>query len=298
MSAVTVDLMDGALVFEAERWGNATVAVEQALGVAAGSGRRVLTELGFVVDTGQVAGSVVVNGFHGVLGGEADAVLRVLAEFVDGESVLVWEDANGERWRYLFAGGLIEEQVPVVVWRGVGDRAVRAGGLLAPLTVTRCPQRYGQWWSELRPADADTIADGLIYLQLLSDIPLQLHDLFLTVFQQCFPTGAAWLNVEGLRRGWHVDYLTFDIDPTYGEDGACRGADVVLRVVVREQGREPAHHLAVTVSPRCLKDLVPDADLDSAAGLAAIVDQLLLLVNDELNVRDRFTVCARDVPQH
>lgn len=289
-----VSLVDGALVFEAQQWTGGLDAAEQALGVPAGAGRRALADLGFVIDDGQVPGAAVVCGFSGVLDGPADAALRALAGFIDGHSLLLWEDSNGVRWRYVVGGGEIVEQRPAVLWRDVDDQAVRTGGVVAPLTVSRCPQRYDEWWAGR--GSRDEIVECLADMELTSEMEYALHRLMLEVFQSAEPSGASWLEVNGLGRGVSVSYLALDIDPAYGTDGVLDGVDLVLGMSVSGQPVR-ARYLTVSVYLDKVRWLLPEAAGDPAEALAGIVDAMLDLINAEIADRDQFTMSARDVLQ-
>lgn len=290
MSAVEVDLIDGALWVDPAQIPAAIAAMENALEAAAGTGRDILIELGFTLTVDDV--NFAVTDFRGVLDGPADAALHALAPYAKDYSALHWEDDNGVRWRYIFQGGKLIEQVPGKLWRDVDDRTRRCGDVLAPLVIRRSPELFEQWWKESRRA-AD-ITESLAMLELLSETPQCLHSLVLEIFQTD-PSGAMWLQVDGLGRGVGVDYVMLDIDPSFDPDGVADGVTVVLslRAICADEQTFWVQVPVYVDKPH--RALLPATFDDPAAAVASVVDAALALVNSEIAERDKFTFGARDV---
>lgn len=291
MSLIGTDLIEGALVIAPERV-PAALAVLGAGGDGDAQGAAALSGLGFTVARpGGETGPLVVNGFRGQLDGPADAAVAALAPFVDDGTTLLWEDDNGARWRYVISGGQIDEQVPEVLWRNVGDRSPRTGGVLAPLTITRDASGFARWW-EQAPNREEVIE---ILRSLASpdgaSAAYDLHLLMLAVFQGTADS-AGWLNVAGLGRGITVGYLCLDADPVYDCDGLLDGVEVVLSL----HTGPPFIPLKVSVyADRARRVLVPESVDDPQAALAEILDIVLDMINSDIATGDRFTFAARDV---
>jgi hypothetical protein len=292
MTVCEADLMDGALVIAAGQMTAALAAVEQVLNAAPGAGRTALAELGFTVGDGPPADGLVVNAFRGVIEGPADATLGALAPYVDDGTTLVWEDDNGERWRYLIAAGQVIEQVPVQLWRDANDHTSRIGGVVAKLTVSRNPEAYAKWWAEQADTEAISEAVEQVAASASCEIEYALNSLCLEVFQ-ADPRGAPWLRVDGLGRGVKVEYLTLDIDPARDGDGMLDGVDVVLSL--HPQGSATAWLQVSVYVDRATRMFLPESCADPAAALAEIIDTALMLINNEIADRDRFTFSMRDV---
>lgn len=292
MSPVEVDLLDGALVIAPERVPAALAALADACKVAPGQSVEALRGIGFTVGhhSGAV-GPLIVNEFRGRLDGAADAAVAALARFVDDGTTLLWEDDNGERWRYLINAGQVIEQAPAALWRNVNDRTTRTGGVLTPLTISRDDAGFARWWANVSNRDeiieileslAGPDCDGVEY---------SLHSLMLAVFQG--DTDAAhWLHVAGLREGVTPSYLCLDIDVAHDGEGLLDGVEVVLSL----QTAPPCMSLTVSAYiDRPRRVLVPESGDAAEAALAAMIDTALELVNEALDARDRFTFGARDV---
>lgn len=291
MSPVATDLIEGALVIAPERV-PAALAVLGAGGAGDAQGAAALSGLGFTVARpGGETGPLVVNGFRGQLDGPADAAVAALASFVDDGTTLLWEDDNGARWRYVISGGQINEQVPEVLWRNVGDRSPRTGGVLAPLTITRDASGFARWWEQA--PNREEIIEILRSLARPdgASAAYDLHLLMLAVFQDSV-NAAQWLHVAGLGRGTAVGYLCLDADPVYDCDGVLDGVDVVLSL----HTGPPFIPLKVSVyTDRARRVLVPESVENPRSALAEILDIALDLINRDIAVNDRFTFSARDV---
>lgn len=288
-----VDLIQGALVIAAER-------VPAALEALAATGEldeqpgtlRGLQDLGFAVHPRTACTEpLIVNGFHGRLEAAAEAAVIALAPFVEADTTLDWEDDNGERWRYLIAGGQVIEQVPTVIWRDRGDRTSRNGGVLAPLTITRDTAGYARWWAQTTNQEDIIAALESIMEAEPGDLEYALHHLLLAVFQDV-PGAVEWLHVAGLGRGVAVRYLSFDIDPSHDSEGIIDGVEVVLNLVT-DTMNGPLR-VAVYVD-RARAVLAPLSADDPPAALAEVIDIALELINRDIAARDRFTFAARDV---
>lgn len=291
MSLIGTDLIDGALVIAPECV-PAALAVLGAAGAGHAEATAALSSLGFTVARpGGETGRLVVNGFRGQLDGPADAAVAALAPFVDDGTTLLWEDDNGARWRYVISGGQINEQVPETLWRNVGDRSPRTGGVLAPLTVTRDPGGFARWW-EQAPNREDIIeilrsltrSDGL-------SVEYDLHLLMLQVFQGTADS-AGCLAVAGLGRGVTVSYLCLDADPVSDVGGVLDGVEIVLSL----HAGPPVMALKVSVyTDRARRMLLPGSVEDPQEALAEILDAALDMINSDIAASDRFTFAARDV---
>lgn len=173
---------------------------------------------------------------------------------------------------------------------------------LTPLTITRDPQRYQQWWTELEAERAQRIGELVAELaspdatgRAPSEVEFTLHWLMLEAFQSS-PSAAAWLRVDGLADGAQVSYACLDIDPYYGTDGVLDGAEIGLSLHV---ARPPASARAVLMVAvyvdKPWKELVVTPELIERPGdaLAEIADTALALINAEIAARDRFTTSMR-----
>lgn len=292
MSMIDTDLIDGALVIAPERV-LAALAVLAADGNGSAEGAATLSGLGFTVTRpGGETGPLVVNGFRGQLDGSPAAAVAALAPFVDDGTTLLWEDDNGARWRYVISGGQINEQVPETLWRNVGDRSPRTGGVLVPLTVTRDPGGFARWWEQA--PNREGIIEILRSLARPDGVSAayDLHLLMLAIFQDTVDA-AQWLHVVGLGRGVTVSYLSLDADPAYDSDGVLDGVEIVLSL----HTGPPFIPLKVSVYvDRARRVLVPEAAVDDPqAALAEILDIALDMINSDIAASDRFTFAARDV---
>ncbi|WP_237099491.1 hypothetical protein [Mycobacteroides abscessus] len=288
------DLLDGALVVAGDKKGLALRALTEALGGAeGGSALATLSAIGFKVDDHQVPGALVVNGFRGVFDDTVEKVLAALAPYADDGGTMMWEDDNGCRWRHLLTGGTIIEQSPVVLWRDVGDRATRVGGVVAEMTVVRNHERYEAWWAGRLPQRDDLIAVIEVVRESESvDLGYALHSLMLDVFQN----GATvdWLDIGGMRRGVVPSYITLDIDLAHDSDGVYDGVDIVLSLhAPSEDGSLMGSSVSVYVD-RPERVLVPDV-VHPGGALADLIDTALALINAEIAERDRFCFAVRDV---
>lgn len=174
----------------------------------------------------------------------------------------------------------------------VAGESSRPGALVAPLVVSRDPTRYQQWWD--REANRTEIADTLARLTDESEVEYTLHELLLQVFQSD-PSGASWLQVQGLAASAHVRWLSLDIDPAYDGQGVLDGVDVVLNLHV-EIANIGQRWLAVSVyvsHPH--RVLAPQAS-EAGQALGEVVDQALALINREIAERDDFAATARQLP--
>lgn len=288
-----VELKSGAIVIAAQSAPAALAAVAAVCGVEADQAVAALRGLGFeATGLDESMDRLVIDGFRGHVQGPADAALAALAPFVDEETILLWEDDNGTRWRYLIAGGKIVEQVPEELWRNAADRSLRTGGVLAPLTITRDEAGFAQWWEQT--PNREDIIDTLQSLASTDDcvdVEYHLQSLMTAIFQESVDA-ARWLHVKGLRRDAAVGYVCLDIDRTYDCDGVLDGVEVVLSL----QTRVPLQWLRTAVYlDYARKVLVPEAVDDPQAALAQILDTALDIVNTEIAERDRFVFEARDV---
>lgn len=168
----------------------------------------------------------------------------------------------------------------------------RAEALVAPLVVSRNPSLYQQWWD--REANRAEIADTLARLAGECEAEYTLHELMLQVFQSD-PSGASWLQVQGLAAGADVRWLSLDIDPAYDGQGVLDGIDVVFNLHV-EMANIGQRWLAVSVyvarPHRVLAPQAPEAGL----ALAEVIDQALAMINGEIAERDDFAATARQLP--
>lgn len=288
-----VELMDGSLVIAGEHFDEAMGAVEVGLGAPVGSWRELLTELGFALDEQQVRGGVVITGYRGAFDDPVDQVLAALAPYV-GDRILVWENDEGIRWRYVFADGRITEQEPVVLWRGVHDRTCRLGGVLAPMTVTRDGAAYAAWWAGLpdRAGLEEIVGDALPGAESV-DLAETLHGLILDVFQRPDTNAAAWLTVQGLRPGVRAETVVLDIEPAYDCSGVHDGVNVVLSV--HTAGETQRAYRSVTVYLDKARDLLPEVLDDAATVIGQIIDTAAVLLTAQIADEDRFWAAARDV---
>lgn len=175
-----------------------------------------------------------------------------------------------------------------------GDAAEspRAEALVAPLVISRDPIRYQQWWD--REANRTEIADTLARLADDNDAEYTLHDLMLQVFQSD-PSGASWLQVQGLAEGAHLRWRSLDMDPAYDGEGVLDGLDVVFNLHV-EMANIGQRWLAVSVyvsHPH--RVLAPDAS-EARQALGEVIDQALAMINREIADRDDFAATARQLP--
>lgn len=173
---------------------------------------------------------------------------------------------------------------------------------LTPLTITRDPQRYQQWWTELEAERAQRIRELVAELaspdatgRAPSEVEFTLHWLMLEVFQSS-PSSAAWLRVDGLAADAQVSYACLDVDPYYGTDGVLDGAEVVLSLhVERPQVSARAMLMVPVYVDKPWTELVVSAELVERPcdALAEIADTALGLINAEIAARDRFTTSMR-----
>lgn len=287
-----VDLKAGAMVIAAAQVPAALSALAVAGDVGADQALAVLRSLGFEVnDLDGSTGELVIDGFRGQLEGPADAALAALAPFVDDETILLWEDDNGTRWRYVIAGGQVTEQVPEELWRNAGDRSNRTGGVLAPLTITRDVTGFERWWAQTPNREDITEILGSLAEPDSDSVEYNLHSLMITIFQDTVDA-ARWLHVAGLGRGIAVSYLCLDVDPAFDGDGVLDGVKVVLGLYTGT----PLAWLKVSVYvDHARRVLVPWAVGDPQAAVAEVVDIALDIINAEIADQDRFIFGARDV---
>lgn len=288
---IETDLMAGALVIPAGQIAPARQALAATLGVEDAQVPGELAGLGFRTQWPAQPDTVLaITGFTGELEGTADAVVAALAPFVPDGTTLDWEDDNGVKWRYLIAAGKVIEQVPVTVWRDVGDTVRRTGGLLAPLMFHRDPESYAAWWDD--SADQEAIANILQRLRDRCETPYGLHSLMLEVFQS--GTVVPWLRVNGLARRHTPSYLVLDMDVAYAGDGVLDGVDVVASMQVA--GDAGTQWLTVSVYVdhpwRVFASDLPD---EPSEALADVVDRAVDLVNVDIAERDKFVFAARDI---
>lgn len=173
---------------------------------------------------------------------------------------------------------------------------------LTPLTITRCPQRYQQWWTELAAERAQRIRELVAELassdatgRAPSEVEFTLHWLMLEVFQSS-PSSAAWLRVDGLAADAQVSYVCLDVDPYYGTDGVLDGAEIMLSLhVERPQTSARAMLMVPVYVDKPWKELVVTPELVERPGdaLAELADTALELINAEIAARDRFTTSMR-----
>ncbi|WP_071289808.1 hypothetical protein [Mycolicibacterium llatzerense] len=292
MNAI-VDLTYGALVVDGARLADARASVEARLDMPPDCGWLAVQALGFsIADTG-APDELIINGFHGEFSRAVASTLEALAPF-SRDTVLVWTDSNGERRRHLLIRGELVEQEPVEMWRNVAEKSIRHGGVLAPLVLARAVDGYRTWWDGL--ADQAGLEDRLPGLPIAEGIGWAegMQSLMIEVFQQEGLAFLPWLQATGLKHGASFRYAGIDIEPTYNTEGHYDGVNVAAYLHVEESHQTSCLTVLVYVDQPS-EVFVLQGDEDPADAIAAIIDEALQLINEEIENRDRFTVTVRDV---
>jgi hypothetical protein len=226
-------------------------------------------------------------------------MLAVLAPFaVEGSSVrMLGEDDCLFGFRVL--DGQLRTESGRFMWSLDGETAahvpVRAGGVLAPMTVERDLVGYAAWWAASDTAEIEELLDGLT-----GDTWEAEHTLAAVmgcVFQNdpgSSPT-RDWLTVTGLAHGVTVAYLGLDLDPSYDGQGVLDGLTVVLNLTAVSAEAAEQQNLSVSVYVQ-VRDVLPAGGGVPCEVLGDIIDTALALVNCDIAASDRFIVGARDVP--
>jgi len=228
-----------------------------------------------------------------------EQMLAVLAPFaVEGSSVrMLGEDDCLFGFRVL--DGQLRTESGRFMWSLDGETAahvpVRAGGVLAPMTVERDLVGYAAWWAASDTAEIEELLDGLT-----GDTWEAEHTLAAVmgcVFQNdpgSSPT-RDWLTVTGLAHGVTVAYLGLDLDPSYDGQGVLDGLTVVLNLTAVSAEAAEQQNLSVSVYAQ-VRDVLPAGGGAPCEVLGDIIDTALALVNCDIAASDRFIVGARDVP--
>jgi len=294
-------LIEGSLRIPAERAADALTAAQNALDGASAEGIDTLIELGLGIrpvpaaTADDAAPGFVIDSFHGTIDDRVETVLNALAPYAERDAVLLFQDSHGQRWRYLISGHRAIKQNPVVLWRDVDDDQPRSGGILAPLTLSRCADRYAQWWAEAAKDDEiiHAIEAVLEATKTHCEAEYALHEMMLTVFQNTGSSWRSWVQVQGLGRDVTVDHLTLDMDIAHNGDGVVDGVDVVMFCYV---GGSCAPRLTQAV--KVYVDHAGYVFAPTASTLvdafAEIIDTALQLINQDIAEQDQFTFGARD----
>lgn len=293
-------LIEGSLRIPAERAADALTAALKALGAASAQGIDTLIDrvLGIRPVPGaetNAAPGFVIDSFHGTIDDRVEAALQALAPYAQHDAVLLFQDSHGQRWRYLISGGTAVKQNPVVLWRDVDDDQPRTGGILAPLTLSRCADRYAQWWAEAAADDEiiHAIEAVLEATKTHCEAEYALHEMMLTVFQNTGSSWRSWMQVEGLGPDVTIEHLTLDMDIAHNGDGVIDGVDVVMFLYV---GGSCAPRLTQAVKvyvDHAGYVFAPTANTPVDA-FAEIIDTTLQLINQDIAEQDQFTLTARD----